>query len=219
MPPYRTASSRSKRLQSRKRGPLQPKQVPVTSNIETHRPVIVPVGSDHHLVTVVRSFDAGSYAGSLIADATGALSFTLSQLPNVSELTTLFDQYRVERLEYTFYPSYTMGTPANTSTCIITAIDYDDATVPASVGALYQYENAQTRSGYIPFTESFKPHVAMAAYSGAFTSYANRKSQWIDSASTGVIHYGLKFVIPQNFTAANTWRVIGKALVSLKNVR
>jgi len=34
--------------------------------------------------------------------------------------------------------------------------------------------------------------MAVAAFSGAFTSYSNVPAGWIDSASPGVQHYGLK---------------------------
>lgn len=41
-----------------------------------------------------------------------------------------------------------------------------------------------------------RPRTAMAAYSGAFTSYANMSDQWIDLNSTSVQYYGFKLLLP-----------------------
>jgi len=74
---------------------------------------------------------------------------------------------------------------------MISVLDYDDSTSTASA-ALRQYESAVQVQSTRPMTRTLCPHVAIAAYSGAFTSFANKKMVWIDSGSPSVVHYGVK---------------------------
>jgi hypothetical protein len=220
MPP--TRNSRTTRRTRQRRPNPATSQIPrlATSTAELGRSVVPHVQNDSHVVAFARNYLAGTFASSLAGDAMGALSMSVSSLPNSSEFTNLFDQYRIVRLEYTFWPFQTQSTISTTATPVIASVvDYDDAVTPGGFGALQQYENCMVHSPYKPFTVSFKPHVALAAYSGGFTSYANQKDQWIDSSSNAVQHYGCKFATPQSFGTIQTWYIIGRALVECKNVR
>jgi hypothetical protein len=107
-------------------------------------------------------------------------------------LSNVFDSYRIIAAKVTFHP-YSGGSNNSSAAIppITTAIDYDDSTT-ASVASLLQYDTSQTVPSGVYFERSFRPRVATAAYSGVFTSFAQMKDQWIDMASLGVIHYGLK---------------------------
>jgi hypothetical protein len=184
-------------------------------------PPLPLASNDLEQLVVTRMFDQGTLTSSTIADSFAQFTVGLSSLPNPTEFSTLFDQYRISRVEFSFWPLQTEAVNSTTAATsgIVTVVDYDDSALLATIAAAFQYPNAVWHSAYKPFTLSFKPHLALAAYSGAFTSYANVKDQWIDVASSGVIHYGLKIAVPQSVGIAQSWRVIGKALIELKNIR
>jgi len=107
---------------------------------------------------------------------------------------SVFDQYRIVAAEVLLTPRITMATQVSPYPAgfLYTVLDYDDATALTSVQAAQNYASCIVT----PVTEAVrrcvKPRIAVAAYSGAFTSFANMSDQWIDAASTGVIHYGIK---------------------------
>jgi hypothetical protein len=147
------------------------------------------------------------------------INFYFGLLDNVAAWQTCFDQYRVDMLEVTFRPrmSFESSSTANTGT-FVTVVDVDDSTTLTSVAAALDYATALTGRGFEIQKRTFKPHAAIAAYSGSFTSYANVTSPWIDMASTSVYHYGVKTAWTQTdsvYTIDTTTRV----LFTLRNVR
>ena len=135
-----------------------------------------------------------------------AMQWKLVDLPNNSEFTNLFDVYKINYVDITFIYDHNSGDIA-TSTGIQTgqnlglpniylARDYDDADPLPSLDAFLEYEGTIIKRLGNSFTVRVYPHIAVAAYgSGAFTSYKNDRSNWIDCTSNGVAHYGLKMAI------------------------
>jgi hypothetical protein len=121
-------------------------------------------------------------------------NFVASSLDQFSSLAAIDDQYRVDELEVWIYPTPSSSDTQNSleGGLFYTAVDYDDANVPTSIGQLVDYENNVTTSTACGHYRRFKPHVAIAAFSGTFTSYANVEDEWIDAASNNVQFYGLK---------------------------
>jgi hypothetical protein len=142
---------------------------------------------------------------------TGALVFALSDLPSPTDFTSLFDQYRIKQVRVEFLPETTafgLSTTAIALPYVLTAIDYDDGT-PVSTSAIQQYGTCQTS----PYTEYFQrilnPRAALAAYSGAFTSYAQSPpGQWMDSNSPGIQYYGLKWATTPVTVVSGTYDVM-----------
>lgn len=131
----------------------------------------------------------------------GALSFNLSQLPNYTEFTALFDQYRINKIKVTMYPhADNSQTPVNATNDFIPLIafctDTDDSTAPASVDELNQRSNVRYTKFNKPISIWIKPHVDTEIYRSAVTTgYGNIANAWIDSASSDIPHYGLKWAI------------------------
>lgn len=123
-----------------------------------------------------------------------SISTTLALLNGFTDFTAAFDQYRIEAVEVLLKPQINMNTGTSTNAGEVhTVIDYDDQTSLGSVAAALQYDNVITTPGYQAQRRCYRPRMAMAAFaSSAFTSFANMKDQWIDAASTGVNHYGVK---------------------------
>jgi len=122
-------------------------------------------------------------------------TFTINDLDGATSLLAVFDQYRIIQVSLTFLPRYSetvsQGTSATQLGFMLSVLDYDDNTNLGSA-ALRQYESAVQVQSTKPMTRTLVPHIATAAYSGAFTSFANQKMIWIDSGSPTVQHYGVK---------------------------
>jgi len=153
-----------------------------------------------------------TYSLTILSANTGVtangFTFALSNLPNYTEFTSLFDQYRILQASVSFLPysnSSQSGTVNSSFPGIIgSAVDYDDASLPAQTD-LQQYESYKRNSCYVEFVRTIKPRLAIATYNGStFTGYANKYAQWIDANSPGVPHYGLKTVITGSTYTAST---------------
>lgn len=156
--------------------------------------------------------------------------FMLSQLDQVATFGDLFDQYKINKVVIKLMPrtqnTHAPGTAVGTCpSYFYSTIDYDDANVPTTLAELREYERCRVISTTDGKSHSItiKPRIAMAAFSGAFTSYANKGNQWIDCASTGVQHYGWKCIFPP----AGTGNAVGSVsydtmltfYLSFRNVR
>lgn len=146
---------------------------------------------------------AGCTSNNITSDPMFAMFFTLADMPQSSTFTALYDVYRINEINVTFTPTQYPQTGLTSSSNMLNVpdstlwycVDVDDAGVVSPLSALQEYESVKhvTNTGK-PFTIKIIPHVAQAAYgAGAFTSYSNTKSPWIDCASSAVQHYGLKF--------------------------
>jgi hypothetical protein len=115
---------------------------------------------------------------------------------NISALQALFDQYRIVGVEVLIVPQSNFVAAAATATAgmMHSVVDYDDATPLANEQNALDYQNCLTSSASDGHFRKFVPHAAVAAYSGAFTSFTNVESPWIDAAYPSVQHYGLKVV-------------------------
>lgn len=130
-----------------------------------------------------------------------AYSFALSDLPNSTEFTSLFDQYKLKQVEVVMLPSASATLPPNgyTGTALnMTVIDFDDATALSIPASYMQYDNCMVHPCGEVIRRVFKPKVAMAVYSGAFTSFAEAPDVWLDVASPSTAHYGLKIFLGAN---------------------
>lgn len=143
----------------------------------------------------------------------------LSNLNQSSSWTAVFDQYRIVRAEARFIP-HTAGVTTSpfVAGVLTSVIDYDDATNIGSQAAALDYQNELTVATGQPFIRTFTPHAAAALYSGAFSSFGNVASPWIDAASPNVQHYGIKlYAPPQN--AVVTYDMTVKLWLQFRNVR
>jgi len=164
--------------------------------------------------------------------------FSLSSVYNSGTFTQLFDRYKILGVKVRIVPystqtpmdNYNVSTQQASSWMIHSVIDYDDAT-PVSSSATgvqaisdrpsYRWNNMldPRRLGHKRY---LRPRIAVAAYSGTFTSYTNMKSPWIDQQSPAVQHYGLKWVMqvvtPFPATSSTFWfRVESKYYFAFKD--
>jgi len=166
--------------------------------------VSVPRNLDNQDYKVCAEADLGPVLTSSTTAFVGiALNFQASQVPNFADFTAVFDQYRIERIELWLMPaSATDAGLASEASAFVSVIDYDDSNTPSSEAVLLDYQNSMVTSLNSGHYRAFIPHVALAAYSGAFTSFCNEEAPWIDAASPTVQHYGVKLGVTNTVASA-----------------
>jgi len=158
--------------------------------------------------------------GSTTLPTFAASYFYIGAVDQVSSLSAVFDQYRIDEIETWIVPRLTSQASASFNNGLLTSVvDYDDANALTTVASALDYTNALTTSGLMGHYRRFKPHVAEALYGGAFTSYGNVASPWIDFASTGVQHYGLKLAFTVCGSASMVFDMIYRLHFSCRNIR
>lgn len=157
------------------------------------------------------------------AGTSGAAAFTLDSLPNYTEITALFDQYRICEIRAAFNPMVNEFGASTTTTDLpqlLTAIDRDDATAPPNADVVRQMSTCQT-SAYTEFQlRVIRPRFAVGAYSGTFTSFASSMpNQWIDTGSASVQHFGLKWAVTPVSLASGSYLLYNLTLTYVIEVR
>jgi hypothetical protein len=190
----RNVAKRTSSKTSSKKAKAKPFRDGIVFN-NTGRPPLVRAPTNNSEFRVVQSYELNALLTASNAVTTfGAVNFMVSSLDQIASLTNVFDQYRIERIEAWLIPRITnvQTSPLLNTGLFHSVIDFDDSTVLTTVGQALDYANCVVSSGTDGHYRTWVPHVAMAAYSGVFTSFANVESPWIDAVSTGVQHYGLK---------------------------
>jgi glutathione peroxidase-family protein len=135
------------------------------------------------------------------------MAFTLQDLPNYAEFTSLFERYRLESVEIVLHPFNTFtetATTASNGACggfLHSFVDYNDVGVvtanQSSINSMRERPSYRTMNvaSQKPYTWALRPRVAVPAYaSTGFSGYSNMAAPWIDSISTDVEHYGMKWL-------------------------
>jgi hypothetical protein len=173
----------------------------------------VPTGNS--CINVVKTIDLGTVL--TLSDTVGVgegINFTLSELPESSSYTTIFDQYRVKDIEIWLIPE--QNSVAAADNMYASCIDYDDSTAPTSLGQVLDYDTSLLTSVACGQYRRLKPRVAVAAYAGTFASFKNEMADWIDCASNGVQHYGVKVFAETTVSALNNAVIRGILRVHLQ---
>jgi len=157
-----------------------------------------PIYNEANFSLKVRKFTGFTNVNSTVATATlFGTSFHLDELVEYTSMTDLFDQYRFDSVEVHIIslnqPPLSTVT-ATSCPALEIAIDYDDSSAPASLGALRNYQNLQV----LPLGRSkkfkFVPHSTTYEYDGTSSvPSGNRRLVWHDCAQTSIRHYGLKW--------------------------
>lgn len=134
-------------------------------------------------------------------------------LPNVTDFTNLFDQYRISKVTVRF--DIAMGvtnsalSPGYYLPRINYVADYDD-NASALNADLLQYPQYQVhdfmRDGYTPLMFEFSPVPLLdVAGTGVSTTYGPmRSAPWLRTASVVTPHYGMKLYIDFQGAVGNT---------------
>lgn len=132
----------------------------------------------------------------------GGTSIYSDALPNSTEFSALFDQYRIKNVIFRLdVPANYASSGANAAPLVYPLIhyvlDYDDYT-NADINALLQYPQYQVhnfaKDGYTPLMIKFSPKpLRDIAGSGISTGYGPMSvTPWIRTSDFTIPHYGLK---------------------------
>jgi hypothetical protein len=129
--------------------------------------------------------------------------FQFSQVDQYASLAAVFDQYKITEVEFWLIPQFSAAaSTANAGGLLSTVVDLDDAASITFVQAS-DYASCLTTDMAQGHYRRFVPHAAVAVYSGAFSSYGNVASPWIDTSSPSVYHYGIKAVTNVSATSVS----------------
>lgn len=177
----------------------------------------LPAVSD---MTIVRSQNHIALSAQATSSTALSTNFTLGA---TSIGSGQWDQYKILAARVTIVPDQNaVGLFTNSTTSYVPlycVLDFDDSSNLSSIAGAQAYSNCVVLGAGESCERLFKPRMAIGAYSGTFASFANVGDLWIDAASTGVQHYGIKFYIP-GAQAAQTllpsWQISVELFVALR---
>lgn len=143
--------------------------------------------------TFIRKYRIGAVSASSVTGAAAGYAFNLATVPNASEFTTLFDQYRIKQVTVTFLPNYIQA-----NVPLYTALDYDDALTPPTLLSVFEKDTCRISEANQVVERTFNPRALREVYATPVTSgYETAVSPWLDTQNDTVPHYGLKYFIAQ----------------------
>lgn len=159
-------------------------------------------------------------------------TFQLNLLPNYTEFTALYDQYKIDMVKLYIIPTFSDLSLANPPASgdpilprVASTIDLDDDAVFTSEDQLLQKQDIKWTSGGKLHKRKVYPKVQMAAYDTALSfGYVTPKMKpWLDCSYPDTKHYGLKIQIDGTGTptvgTAWMYRVYAKYFISFRTVR
>lgn len=205
------------------------------------KPLIPRVGAAYTTTQMVSSFSNSTSVGtsggqSYIAQTAptallGQIAFDIGDLAQLTSFSALFDQYRIDRVRVRIQSRNNavnlgnVASPNNGLPTMYVVIDRDDATAPASIPALQEYDNCIEANGTQSVDIDFVPSITPAVFAtGSFSGYEVSPSSrhWIDMANTSVPCYGVKFGVTPLVTSTTSdwiWDVYAWYTISFKNTR
>jgi len=219
--------TKKKKNKSKNRAPLQR-----YDDVETHDncgdiPFIPKMWSGpvignqiYRIKKIVDSADVSQQSNAFTAST---YRFFLGDIDSTTDLTNAFDLYRIQMVRLIFRPRFknlTLGiATAALGPNFYSAIDYDDNTAAANIGALRQYSTLKETRWDEDHVRMFKPRYLDDAVSGVAITFVN---QWIDTVNSAH-YYGLKTGIigaaAGNTTMLQTWSVQFEYYMEFKVVR
>lgn len=206
-------SKRRQRTQSMETVEFKPSQV--MKHVLT-RPIKRKYKSPYQSVyKFKRTYNYGTVSTDGINPTLTAFNFSINDMPGYTELTTLFDNYKLTGLKFKLIPyqqtqSNSTGSVNNSKNVpIFYVIDRTDSTAPASIDEVLEYNDHKIANAYSGF-EVWIPNPrfsdATSALRGGYVAVTNPSLNW----------YGLKIAIPPT-TAATTYYVVVTYYVSMKD--
>lgn len=160
----------------------------------------------------------------------GAVAFRMDDLSQSATFASLFDQYRIDKVLLRFTSRsnavsvFNASAPNSSVPMVYITQDRDDASAPASINALREYDKTVIMNGASSCDVFIEPRPTISAFaSGAFSGYVTPDIEpWLDMANTDIPHYGVKFgVCPLTATTTSSWvwDVEAYYYVSFRNIR
>lgn len=168
-----------------------------------------------------RHCDYGELTISNITATYGAYNFSLADLPNYTEFTSLYDQYKINCVKLTFLPqmntSVSIGTinNPNASARFFSAIDYNDGSTPTSSDDIRQYQSCKV-------TPILRIHKRVIFKPKILDTNGFSIAPWMSTATPSANYFGLKYAIEamdSTSTLSMTYTVEAVFYMSFKQVK
>jgi len=213
------AKKAARKTQSQRDGLVENKDGSTWSLTSSPQPsAAMSVHANTRPYNLVQTYDLGTILTTSTSAATfGSSYFTAGGVDQISSLTAVFDQYRIAEIEVWIRPTSFSASSAINSR-FASVIDYDDAANLSSYQSALDYTNCVDTFLSDGHYRRFKPHIAVAAHSGSFTSYQNVEAPWIDCSSTSVQHYGIKLAA-QTAAGSATIVITARLHFQFRNIR
>lgn len=193
--------------------------------------------STYHFKQMINGSNIQAIGQRRINQTTGSqtwnLEFFLNQVPQVATFTSLFDQYRINKIVVKLFPMVNQVVTTDVASGLVvprdmgmlaTIIDFDGGAGPTTLDAFQEYQNCKVQQvvNRKVYTRIFTPRTlgSIQVGGGSVTSAQNRAKQWIDTAHTNVTHYGLKIYMDGgNLYNLASYDVQATFYLSFRNVR
>lgn len=175
---------------------------------------------------------SGNIVTSTTSDTFTNQFFALSNVPNSSEFTSLYDQYKINAVKVSLIPrgntaEITAASGASAvfqgqSVGVFSVIDYDDTALLTSINEACQYQNMKMSRATRTHSRYLKPRFNLQGITnqgtGATGPTMNTRG-WIDCSQINVPHFGLKWAFQQNVNYNLQYDVKIDYYLAFKNVR
>lgn len=168
-----------------------------------------------------RHVDFGELPINNILPTFASYNFSLSDLPNSTEFTTLYDMYKINCVKIMFLPQMTqnisLGSVNNAyaSTRFFSVIDYNDGSAPTSIDELRQFQSCKV-------TPILRPHKRVIFKPKILDTNGFSISPWMSTASPNANYFGLKVAVEgmdSTTTTSMIYTVEAKFYMSFKQVK
>lgn len=154
-------------------------------------------------------------------------TFQLTDLPNYTEFSALFDQFRINAVVIKFVPTWTSNDINPQSTALYmpnfhSALDFDGpTTAPTAETDLLQYQSYRMTRGHVVHMRKIVPCVNVAAYESALaTAYLPKRKQFLDMVDVATQHFGMKIWIDApNLTSNLAYKTYATYYFTTRSVR
>lgn len=155
------------------------------------------MGRVHTISQIVHGDAALTFS---VVNVYGQLVFRADELPQWATFASLYDQYRITRIEVQFRPVATTNAIQTTTVnvpMIATAIDYTASANPTTFTFVEEYETCMVTAGTTNFVRAFTPRALTMVYRSAInTGYGTlNPGTWLDTAYGDIPHYGLIYAM------------------------
>lgn len=166
-------------------------------------------GSSSKIHSFRRTFDYGS--SGIVTDGVNplysAFNFSMNDMPGYSELTALYDFYKLTGVKFTCIPykqtdSNSVGSTNNTfQPPIFYVVDRSDSTTPSSVSEILEYNDHRISTVW----KGFKIYIPNPKFSDATSAV---RGGWVSTSNPSLNWYGLKIAIPPTNVATTFYVII-----------
>jgi len=174
-----------------------------------------PYKAVHKFKRTTASF--GTITTDSINPVLGAYNFSFNDIPGYTELTSLFDFYKITGIRIRVMPFTQDGSESTASLNnsfnppFYMCVDTSDGSAPVSVDAVLEYDTLKIGWLWKGLDFYFKPKFSDAT--------AAQRSGWTATTSAANDWYGVKFAVPPTGGSAAKSTVLVTFYVSCKNVK